>query len=102
MADENDDRDQGIQFGDLEDELEAIDYPITNEELIERFGDRTLETADQEVRLDDVLAEQSDTTYESPSDVHDGVLNMVGDEALGREGYSDRGPAEQDEEQESF
>lgn len=100
MTDEDDDREQGIEFGDLDDELEDVDYPITNEELVERFGNRTLGTADGEVTVRETLEGQSDVTYESPGDVHDAVLNMVGSEAVGRKGYSDRGHSIDDEDEE--
>jgi len=105
MTDEDDDREQGIEFGGLDDDLEEVDYPITNEELVERFGTRTLGTADGEVTVRETLAGQSDVTYESPGDVHDAVLNMVGSEAVGRKGYSDREPSIDDgreDDEESF
>lgn len=107
MADEDDDRDHGIEFGDLEDEMDRVDYPIANDEFVERFGDRRIGVPDGEVTVAETLGPLGETTHESPDDVHDAILNMVGEEAVGREDYSDRGPAKHDEppdeeEQESF
>lgn len=107
MAGEDTDRDHGIEFGDLEAEMESVDYPITNEEFVERFGDRTIGISGGEVTVAETLGPLGDTTHESADEVHDAVLNMVGDGAVGREGYSDRGPAKHhesagEEERESF
>lgn len=107
MTDESDDREQGIAFGGFDDELEAVDYPITNAELVDRFGDRTVGTSDGEVTVRETLDPQADTTYGSTEDVRQAILNMVGGEAVGRQRYSDRGSVVQDEtdgddDQESF
>jgi len=96
-------RKQGVEFGGLMDALENHDYPTTQETLIDEYGDATLDLADGEETLSSVLAEQEETSdeetieYESPDDVHQSVLNMVGDRAVGRTDYSDRGGSLQDE-----
>lgn len=41
--------------------------------------------------------EQEHIEYESADEVHQAVLNMVGDRAVGRHDYSDRGGSLQDE-----
>lgn len=95
----SDNRDRGIEFGDLADDLDAESYPLTKAELLERYGDRELEHASGTVQLREVIPEEGDREYDDAEEVHDSVLNMVGDAAVGREGYSDRGAgtAEQDE-----
>lgn len=99
-----DNRDVGIGFGDLQEDIEAEGYPIPAEELLSRFGDRRLEHANGSVTLRELLAEGSKGTYESADDVHQAVLNMVGDYAEGRKGYTDREPnaRSEDFEQQSF
>lgn len=96
-------REQGVEFGGLKDALADHDYPTTQERLLEEYGDETLDLADGEETLSGVLAEtemadeQEHIEYESPEEVHQAVLNMVGDRAVGRTDYSDRGGSLQDE-----
>lgn len=92
MVDENGDtREQGVDFGSLADELEQLEYPVENEELLEEYGDRELDLESGTQTLRKVLGPQEGTTYESADGVRQAVLTMVGDDAVGREGYSDRG-----------
>ena len=108
MSDQNpdpgdDDREMGVDFGDLNDDLESESYPIDKEALLEEYGDRTIELPDDEVTLESVLDPLNIDEFDSAGDVRSWVNNMVGDEAVGRKGYSDRGTGEQAEEtDESF
>lgn len=88
-----DNRDMGIQFGDLTEDLEAEEYPLSREELLEKYGDRELEHASGSTTLRDVLTGEGQDTYEGQDEVHQVILNMVGTEAVGRDRYSDRGGA---------
>lgn len=99
-----DNRDMGIGFGDLHEDLETIEYPISAGELLERHGDHRLEHANGSVSLRELLEDGSEEAYESPADVHQAVLNMVGDYAEGRKDYTDREPnaTGEDFEQQSF
>jgi len=96
-------REQGVEFGSLLTALENHDYPTTQEELLAEYGEETLDLADGEETLSSALAErelaeeQDTIEYESAADVHQAVLNMVGDRAVGRTDYSDRGGSLQDE-----
>jgi len=87
----------------LTDALADHDYPTTQEQLLEEYGDETLDLTDGEETLSSVLAEkeladeQEHIEYESAGEVHQAVLNMVGDRAVGRTDYSDRGGSLQDE-----
>lgn len=94
----SDNRDRGIEFGDLAEDLSEETYPMTKAELLERYGDRELEHASGTVELSEVLPEEGEREYGDIGDVQDSVLNMIGEAAVGREGYSDRGAgiAEQD------
>jgi hypothetical protein len=84
-------REQGVEFGSLDDELAAADYPMSKEELLERHGDRELELEDGSQTLREVLEPLGETTFESADDVKQSVMSMVSDEAIGRKKYSDRG-----------
>ncbi len=89
---ENESREQGIEFGDLKEKIDEIDYPITNRELVDQYGDETLGFPDGERPLRETLDPlPDDQEYEEPFEVEQSVMNMVGSDAVGREGYSDRG-----------
>jgi hypothetical protein len=91
---ENESREQGIEFGDLKSKLDDADYPLTNEELVEQYGDETLELPNGERTLAETIDPlPDDQKYEEPFEVEQAVMNMVDSEAVGREGYSDRGAA---------
>lgn len=102
----SDNRDRGVEFGALADDLADASYPMSTSALLEQYGDRELEHASGTVSLGEVLPAELDRQFEGVDDVHDAVLNMIGEAAVGREGYSDRGAgiAEQEEngDEESF
>lgn len=100
----SDNRDMGIEFGDLEDDLADEDYPISKADLLEKYGDRELEHPGGTSTLREIISEEGEKTYEGQDEVHQMILNMVGDEAVGRGEYSDRGggnpePATEDEDE---
>lgn len=98
---------QGIGFGALTDELLAHEYPATTTELIDAYGDYDLTFPDGAHSLADVLAPLLDSedggiarlSHDSASDVQQTVLNAVGQEAVGRVGYTDREPSTWQEEE---
>ncbi len=100
-------REQGVEFGGLMEALENHEYPTRQEQLLEEYGDETLDLADGEATLSSILAErevadEEDTIeYETPDEVEQAVFNMVGDRAVGRADYSDRGGSLPDEDGES-
>lgn len=95
-----DDREQGVDFGDLEDQLEAHDYPATTEEIVDEFGDEAVSYADGSETVASLLEPLSET-YDSADEVRQSIFNMVGEGAIGRKGYTDRGGTEHEREDES-
>lgn len=95
----SDNRDRGVEFGALADDLAEASYPMSTTTLLERYGERELEHASGTVSLGEVLPAELDREFDGVEDVRDSVLNMIGEAAVGREGYSDRGAgiAEQEE-----
>lgn len=92
MANDSEDtREQGIEFGALIDDLEDESYPLSHETLLNRYGDRELDLIDEQVSLREVLSPEQEQEYKDAESVRQAVFSMVGDEAVGREGYSDRG-----------
>lgn len=91
-TDQNDDsREQGVEFGSLAEELEEAEYPISKEELLDTYGDEEIVLEDDTQTLRGVLEPLGQDEFESADEVRQSVLNMVGDEAVGRKNYSDRG-----------
>ncbi|WP_255196173.1 DUF5789 family protein [Halorarius litoreus] len=99
-----DSRELGVDIGALADELETLSYPTTTDELLEAYGDAELEFSGTTRTLREVLDVQGldDEEYESAEEVRQMIYNFVGDEAVGREGYSDRGGTAGDETDESL
>lgn len=92
MADTSEDsREQGVELGSLAGELEAETFPLTRAELLDRYGDHEIDLAGGSTKLEDVLEPRQEREYEDVDSVRQTVFNMVGEDAVGREGYSDRG-----------
>jgi len=88
----SEEREQGVEFGDLQAKLEDHEYPASHEELLEAYGDEELEFGDETATFEELLEPLGKTDYESADEVEQAVMNMVGDEAIGRKNYSDRTP----------
>jgi hypothetical protein len=98
MGDESDNtREHGIEFGELATDLEDESYPLSHETLLSRYGDRELVLIDGQATVQEILSADTEQEYEDKEGVQQAILNMVGDEAVGREGYSDRGGSVEDD-----
>lgn len=99
MPNDEERREQGVEFGPLADDLEDEEYPLENSELLETYGDREIDLQDGSETLENVLGPLGETTFDSADDVIQGVVGMVGDQAIGRKNYTDRGgvPSEDDD-----
>ncbi|WP_254766364.1 DUF5789 family protein [Salinilacihabitans rarus] len=75
--------------GDL---IDAHEYPATTEDLIEAYGDRTLELPNGSETIGDALARLDGETFESSEEARLAVYSAVSRKAIGRFGYSDRDP----------
>jgi len=93
----SDTRRHGVDLGRLETELDSREYPVTREELVAEYGDYELELPRGSETLREVLErQQSDEAdeerqFDSPIEVRQTILGLVGSDAVGREDYSDRG-----------
>ncbi|QCS44156.1 DUF2795 domain-containing protein [Natrinema versiforme] len=74
------------------DVIDDHEYPATTEELIEEYGDRTLELPNGSETVGDVLARLEPETFDNSEDARFAVYSAVSDKAVGRVGYSDRDP----------
>ena len=99
------DREQGIDYGQLNEKLEQQDYPISAESLIDEYGEYEIDHQNGTKTLQEVfdpLTESDGQTFDSADQVRQMILNMIGSDAVGREGYSDRGSEHVDDEQKSL
>jgi hypothetical protein len=85
------DRALGLELGDLGDKLENHDYPATEEELAEAYGDETVEyeEGDSET-FDELLDRVNVEKFTSAQDVNEMLMTAVPTDATGG-GHSDRG-----------
>lgn len=72
--------------------FEDHSYPTTTRDLIDRYGDKTLELAGGSQTVGEVLSVASEETFESAEEARYAVYAGMGSEAIGREGYTDRDP----------
>jgi hypothetical protein len=97
MTESNDGREMGLELGDLKDDLQSADYPMDAEELMDQYGDREIGLPDGEESFEEVMVTGGDETFESADEVEQAILNRVSADAVGREGYSDRGTGNEGE-----
>lgn len=69
--------------------LDELDYPVTPEELLDKFGDVTLLLADGEEELGNVVSEMDDEEFGSPTDLGEGLYANLPIEAVGEPGQSE-------------
>ena len=92
MPDTND-REMGIELGDLNEDLEAHEYPASSEEFLEEYGNRELDLPNGSQTFAEIMEPVEEKTYKDADEVRQDVFNFVGSDAVGRENYSDRGTA---------
>lgn len=94
-------REVGVEFGELAARLDAHEYPATAQELSEAYGDYEIRYADGSEAFSTTFGSLSDT-FESADEVRQSVLNGVGQSAVGRKAYTDRGSFSSDQNPTSF
>ena len=107
-TDDDANRSQGIELGDLDEELAAHDYPTTATALVDEYGDFVIQLPGGSQNVQEVLGlyEEDEQEFTDAEEVRQAIHNLVGAEAVGRDNYSDRGGSTPDEgnedEDESF
>lgn len=98
-TDGDDSRSQGIELGELDEELESHDYPTTATALVDEYGDHEIQLPGGSQRVEEVLGlyEEDDQEFTDAEEVRQAIHNLVGAEAVGRDHYSDRGGSTPDE-----
>ncbi|MFC6716228.1 hypothetical protein ACFQGT_08025 [Natrialbaceae archaeon GCM10025810] len=91
---EDDSRELGVELGDLDEKLDEPEYPISQDELLDRYGDERVELSsdDETMTLEELIGPMNEDEYDDRGAVEGAIMTMVGDEAIGRKNYSDRTP----------
>ncbi|MFC6733931.1 hypothetical protein [Haladaptatus sp. DYSN1] len=69
--------DPGGRLGILDEVLDAQNYPITTDELVEAYGDYEIETQGGTESLEEVFAPTKNQTYDSADDVRSRILGLI-------------------------
>lgn len=77
---------------DAEDSFRSHNFPTTATELVDEYGEMELELPNGANTLEEVLGRIPDETFESAEDALQAIYGALGEEAIGRKGYSDRDP----------
>ncbi|MDS0473547.1 hypothetical protein [Natrinema sp. 1APR25-10V2] len=88
----DDSREQGVELGDLQDDLESEEYPIGHDELLEQYGDEEIEMSGETTTLEGIIGPLGEDEYQDYGELEGAIMTMVSDEAIGRKNYSDRTP----------
>lgn len=91
-TDDDRERETGIDFGPLAQQLENHEYPATSDELVAQYGDSVLILQNGEQTLQEVFEPMPTESFDSAEDARQAIFNGVAEEAIGRKGYSDRTP----------
>lgn len=75
---------------DVDDSFATQTFPTTTEEFIDEHGDLELELPNGASTLEEVLECLPNEEFESEEDARLAVYSALGEEAIGRKGYSDR------------
>jgi len=79
-------------LSNVEESFQTQTFPATTEELIKEHGEMEVELPNGTVQLDEVLSLFPDEKFESADDASVMTYGALGEEAIGRKGYSDRDP----------
>jgi len=94
-----------MKFNGTGEMIDALEFPITTDEIIANHGDHELELQRGTERVGEVLERLGTEEFDGPEDVRLSVRSAVGHKAIGRRFYSDRdqySPGEHGPEQVSF
>jgi hypothetical protein len=72
--------------------FEDHSYPATTRDLINDYGEQTIELAGGSQTVGEVLGVASDETFESAEEARYAVYAGLDSQAIGRKGYTDRDP----------
>ena len=92
MSGERTDREEGVDFTDIEPILSEISYPTTKDEFVAAHGDESVERTNADpIQVRELFDGTGEDTFESQTEIRQSILNLMPRESVGRQRYSDRG-----------
>jgi len=92
MSGENTDREEGVEFTDIDSILGDLSYPVSKSEFVDEYGDTAIErTSAEPITIEELFEGTGEDTFESDEEVRQSVLNLLPADSVGRQRYSDRG-----------
>lgn len=79
----------GVKLNEVGELLEDLEYPVTNEEVLEQLGNVTLLLADGETKVENVVLEMEDEEFDSPTELEESLYANLPMEAVGEPGQSE-------------
>ena len=79
----------GVKLNEVGELLEDLEYPVTQEEVLEHIGDVTLLLADGETKVENVVSDMQDEEFGSPTELEEGLYASLPTEAVGEPGQSE-------------
>ena len=94
MSDDDSDQTQGVDFASIDSVFEELSYPVTADELVERYGDREIERTNADpITIEELFDYMGDDTFESEDQLRQMIMAQMPRDSEGRTDYSDRGGA---------
>jgi len=78
-----------VKLNDLDAALDDLSYPATKADVQAEVGDVTLQYADGEERLIDVLDRVEAPVFKTPDDLRNELMNVLPVESVGEPGQSE-------------
>lgn len=83
MSDDDTNREQGVDFTGIDSVLEEISNPITTGELIDEYGERTIERTNAgPITISELFEPLAEDTFESPEEIRQSILSLMPEESL--------------------
>ena len=94
MGDDDPDQTQGVDFSSIESVLEDLSYPVTTDELLDRYGDQEIERTNADpISIEELFEYMGDDTFDSEEQLRQMIMAQMPRDSEGRTNYSDRGGA---------
>jgi len=77
---------------EAEETFEAQTFPCTGSELVSEYGDLELELPNCETTIADVFEALPNAEFATSEEACEAAYGVLGEDAIGRKGYSDRDP----------
>jgi len=90
MTDQNEEATEGVEFGEIDELLDDIVYPITTEEVKQQYGDAEVGRTNAEpISLHELLDHMGEDTFDSEQEFRETIMGQMPRDSEGYGQYSD-------------